>query len=253
MNGFEKHGIGHTSPSQINMWCDCPAAWGARYLFDKKFPFGVAAQVGVRTENVVSKVLMGKSFGDALQEEQNLFRRQNALNTNEKEINRVNDIEYMSLLALDELKPYGEPEFINTLTGHKQQSIEIKCNGADWVLPVMGYLDFVFPKYGLVVDLKTTLRMPSNLSLNHARQGAVYKKAMGNKQMKFLYVTPKKTGWLELEDEKPYLEQIKAVLNRKEKLLRHFAKEDLKNLLPVNMSSFYWNGSENIRKELYGL
>jgi hypothetical protein len=38
-----------------------------------------------------------------------------------------------------------------------------------------------------------------------------------------------------------------------EKFLRAGSKEDIKEVIPVNANSFYWNGSEDIREELYDL
>lgn len=249
MNGFKKHGLTHTSPSSINMWEDCPAAWIAKYLYGKSFSFGVAAQIGVLTEKVVADTLTGaKTHEEALKLAKDEFKRKNALNTSEKDLARIGDIEAMSTLAIEELKQYGEPDF----TEDGQHKIELNCKGDGWELPVIGYTDFVYPKHGLVVDLKTTLRMPSVMSDAHNRQGAIYKKAMGNKAMKFLYVTPKKSCWHEVEDENPWLAQIKAILNRQEKALRLDA-EALKDIMPVSMSSFYWMGDERIRKELYGV
>lgn len=252
MNGFEKHGLNHTSASQINMWEDCPAAWVAKYLYGAKFRFGVAPMIGTLVEKVVSDTLMGSSYENALNEAENEFKRSTALITDKKDRERISDIGLMSALALEELKPYGEPEFIQKINGYEQQKIELICNGATWRIPIIGYLDFVFPKHGLITDLKTTLRMPSTMSAPHCRQGAIYKKASGNKTVKFLYVTPKKTGWHEIENENDWLAEIKVILSRQEKFL-NLDKEMIKDIMPLNMSSFYWNDAQDVRKELYGV
>lgn len=249
MNGFEKYSITHTSPSQINMWEECPAAWLAKYVYGENFSFGVAAQIGVLVEQVVANTITGKMSNEgALEQAKETFRRNNALNTSEKDLKRIDDIELMSNLAIEELKQYGDPDFPES----GQHKIELNCKGDGWDLPVIGYVDFVYPNHGLIVDLKTTLRMPSNMSDAHNRQAAIYKKASGNKAMKFLYVTPKKACWHELEDEKPWLSQIKTILNRQEKALRLDA-DALKDVLPLNLGSFYWNGDESIRKRIYGI
>lgn len=253
MSGFQKHNIGHSSASQINMWEESPAAWVARYLYNKKFHFGVAPQIGILTEDVVADVLCGDSFEVSLGRAKEKFLKDNAFNTSEKDMKRIDDIEAMALQALEYLKPYGEPEFINKLTGREQQKIEIKCNGDGWELPIIGYLDFVYPKEGIIFDLKTTLRCPSSLSGAHARQAAIYRAARGNMAVKFLYVTPKKFNVLELEDYAPVLAEVKTILNRQEKMLRAFNKEELRSCAPLGLSSFFWNGSENIKKELYGV
>lgn len=249
-NGFQKHNQNHSSPSSLNMWIDCPGAWVAKYLYGKQFKFGVAPQIGVLVEKVVANVLLERmTLDDACKEAEGVFNKQNALNTNEKDRARVGDIRAMSELAIEQLLPYGKPDF----NGEEQHKIELICKGDGWELPIIGYLDFFYPKEGLVIDLKTTLRMPSVMSDAHKRQQAIYSKALGNTGVKFLYVTPKKAAILENDNEGDTLAEIKAILNRKEKLLALHDAETLKNIVPVNLSSFYWNGAENIRKELYGI
>ena len=51
-------------------------------------------------------------------------------------------------------------------------------------------IDWRYDDHGLVVDLKTSQRLPSAISLSHARQGAIYARAHGNYGMRFAYVKP---------------------------------------------------------------
>ena len=60
MNGFEMHGIKHSSISQINQWIGCPAAWVANYLFDNKGSPSPAMWRGIFTEQAVSDTITGK-------------------------------------------------------------------------------------------------------------------------------------------------------------------------------------------------
>lgn len=253
MNNFEKHGIDHLSPSSINMYAECAGAWAARYLFGHKFHFGVAAQIGVLTEQVVQDVLLGDSMEDSLERAHKTFNTNNALNTNQKELERISDIKDMANLALAELGQYVEPEFAGgVVNGVEQQKIEINMNFGDWSIPVIGYLDFVYPQHGLIVDLKTTLRMPSEMSMAHKRQAAIYSAAKGNQHVKFLYVTPKKAVWHEVDDIKPVLENTKAIARRMNNFLALDA-DTIKDIVPANASSFYWRGEEAALGELYGL
>lgn len=87
--------------------------------------------------------------------------------------------------AIEALRPLGKPEFLNG----EQQKIQIELVGVR--KPLIGYLDFYYPEKGLIVDLKTTGRMPKQISAAHARQGAVYSAAKSNFQMQFCYVTAK--------------------------------------------------------------
>lgn len=250
-SGFEKHGLKHTSPSQINMWAEDPAAWAARYLFGKQFSFGVAPLIGTLVEKVCADVLCGGDFEKSLEQAENEFKRKTALGSSEKDRERITDIKEMSVNALEVLREYGEPEFVNKLTGREQQKVELKCNGSGWELPVIGFLDFVYPKHNLIIDLKTTLRCPSAISVSHARQGAVYEKAKGM-ECKMLYVTPKKYALYGIDDVGAVLAEIKQILNRQEKFLR-LDKEVIQDIVPINAGSFYWTSDAHIRKELYGV
>lgn len=250
MNGFERHNIKHVSPSSINMWADCSGAWIAKYLYGHKFKFGVAPQIGILVEKVVASALLGKTTLDkAIEMAEADFRKSNALNPSIKDMERIADIRAMSELALAELKQYGEPDF----DGEEQHKIEMTTKGDGWELPIIGYLDFFYPKDGLIIDLKTTLRIPSTMSDAHRRQQAIYSKAKGNVAVKFLYVSPKKTSLLENHDEGESLRQAKAILNRQEKFLRMGDAQTLKDIVPVNTSSFYWNGEERALFELFGI
>lgn len=250
MNGFERHNIKHVSPSSINMWADCSGAWIAKYLYGHKFKFGVAPQIGVLVEKVVASALLGKTTLDkAIEMAEADFRKSNALNPSIKDMERITDIRSMSELALAELKQYGEPDF----NGEEQHKIEMTTKGEGWELPIIGYLDFFYPKDGLVIDLKTTLRIPSTMSDAHRRQQAIYSKAKGNIAVKFLYVSPKKTSLLTNEDEGESLRQAKAILNRQEKFLRMGDADVLKDVVPINSSSFFWNGEESARFKFFGI
>lgn len=253
MNGFEKHGIDHSSPSSLNMWADAPCAWAAKYIYGYKFSFGVAPLIGTLVERVVAETLCGGSYENALSFACDEFKRKTAIAASEKDRARIDDIDAMANLAVRELKQYGEPEFIHTISGREQQRVELICNGLGWKIPVIGYLDFVYPKHGLIIDLKTTLRCPSEISVPHARQAAIYSRAKGNMSCKILYVTPKKTAIFGVDDVGTVLSDVKTILNRQEAFLRALDKDQIKHVIPVNASSFYWSQDSGIRKELYGV
>lgn len=250
-NGFTKHGIDHSSPSAINMWASAPCYWVAKYLHGYKGIFGAAPMAGILVEEAVVNVLArGWTEEKALKEALKSFDKRFAIGATEKDLKRRNAMEGMIGLALDELKEFGEPEFNED---GSQQQINLMCNGDGWKLNIMGYMDLVYPQHGLIVDLKTSFRLPSVMSNEHTRQGAIYRQAMGNQTMKFLYVTAKKSGWLEVEDTKPVLEEIKQLLNRQERFLSLGDKDLLKSIVPVNASSFYWTDEQAERIKLYGV
>ena len=253
MNGFKKHGIDHLSASSINMFANAPCAWVAKYLFGRKFNFALAARAGVLVEDAVANIITdGMAIDDAIDFAVSAYNKQCAIGGSASDIKRGEGISGMIKIAVDELSKYGEPEYGGSVTkGREQKKIEITCKGDGWSIPVIGYLDFDFPAHGLVVDLKTTMAAPSNMSDEHIRQGAIYRFAKGNAAVKFLYVTPKKAVWHEIDEPKPVLEEIKIIATRMERLLRLDA-EQIKDIVPVIASSYYWSGDEAARQELYG-
>lgn len=255
MNGFQRHNIVHSSPSSLNMWASAPCAWVARYLLDQKFKFSNAAKAGSLVEEAIVNIIANgwteeKAISEALKE----YNKSCAFSASDADRKRGDAIPGMITNAVQELSQYGEPEFGTDLVyGKKQKKIEIICNGDDWRLPIVGYLDLYFPKENLVVDIKTSMKLPSCMSSEHMRQGAVYRGAMGNATVKFLYVTGKGYKWHEVENHVPILAEFKEILNRQEKFLKLGNADFLKSIVPVMAGSFYWSGDEALRKEIYNV
>lgn len=255
MNGFEKHGINHSSASSINMYANAPCAWVAKYLFERKFTYGFAARVGNIAEDAVVAVLTGTAdLEGAIEKATEEATKVLSLTPSSADQKRLGAIRGMVTHAVDELAQYGAPDLgsATMIYGKMQHKVELTCNGDGWSLPIIGYLDLYYPDHGLIVDLKTTMRAPSNMSDEHLRQGALYRQAKSNMGVKFLYVTGSKAVWHEVPEPKNILEDVKKILNRQERMLR-LDKEDIKELIPVNTSSYYWTGDEALREELYGL
>jgi len=246
MNGWERHGIKHMSASSLNMWSGSQGAWVAKYLYGRKFPFSVAARAGVLAEDAVVAVLTGRLDKEAaIKEAEKSYNKAIMLDRSDDNVKRGEAIRGFVENALSELEPFGVPEFE---PDGKQKGFSIMCKGDGWELPVIGFIDLDYKDK--IVDLKTTMRAPSSLSSEHARQCALYQKAFG-KETRFLYVTPKKAVWHVCEDMDAVMAEIKTLLNRQEKLLRSFDKEELAKMVDVQPDSFYWGGAETIRKELF--
>ena len=247
MNGFDKHGIKHLSASSINLWTNAPDVWVAQYLFGKRGPMSAAAMRGICTEDAVVAVLQGKNADGALDQALEKFDQSFPIG-DEKTTKERAMIQPCMELAVQELEQYGEPEFPE----EGQEKISITAKTDDYEIPVIGYLDLVFPRHGVVIDLKTTGRCPSVMSAEHQLQRAIYQKAKGNQIVKFLYVTPKKTNLLEDGDPSEILRKTKTQITRMERFLRSGNARDVASVIPVNPNTFYWNGAEEIRQELYG-
>lgn len=253
MNGFAKHGLQHSSASAINMWCDAPHMWVAQYLLNKRGTFSAAAKSGVLVEEAVVNVLArGWTGADAIKSAVDEYNKFTALSCTDSERKRGAGIPEMIELTLATLAPYGTPEFDRDLMGNiKQKKIELTCNGDGWTLPIIGYIDFHYPSKGVVIDLKTTMKMPGEMSDPHKRQACIYQKAFNNQAVSFLYVTPKKVQMFDCGDTGDMLGQVKTILNRQEKFLSCGDADKLREIVPVNTSSYYNDAA--ITKELFGI
>ena len=249
MNGFEKHEIKHLSASSINLWINAPDVWVAGYLFKKRTPMGPAPWRGICVEDAVVSVLTGEQIDDSIKASLDKFDKMHKI-ADESTTKERDMIEPMVRLSVDELVQYGKPEFVDD---GKQEKIEISCGlNDDTIIPIIGYLDLVFPDHGLVIDLKTTNRMPSTMSPEHQLQRAIYSHAMGNSAVKFLYVTPKKTKLLEDGDVSECLAGAKVQIQRLEQFLAHCPdKETAAAIVPHNPNSFYWRNGQSIRAEIF--
>jgi hypothetical protein len=250
MSGFEKHGIDHLSPSSINLWANAPDVWLMSYLYGIRTPMGPAPWRGIVVEEAVVETLMGGSEKDAIQKALDKFDKRFLIGDEATTKERAM-IEPMVQLSVEQLMEFGKPEFPEE---GGQNKISITAKGDGWTVPVIGFLDLVYPQHGVVIDLKTTGRMPSTMSAEHQLQRAIYQKAKGgNQSVKFLYVTPKKAAMLEDGDPTEILAQAKVQITRMEAFLRTLDKETAKAIVPVQPNSFYWKGNEALRKEFYGL
>ena len=251
MNGFEKHNIKHLSNSSISLWENNPAQWVMSYLLKEKRPSSAAMWRGIAVEDGVVVCLNGGTLTDAVAAALARFDKEITFADEKSEKERA-AIAPMLELAVAELEQYGKPSF--SIDGSQQQ-VSITCKGDGWKIPIIGYLDLVYPDHGLVVDLKTTMRLPSTMMQSHKRQRCIYQRCLGgNQQVKFLYVTPKKSGWLEDGDVDAELATVKAHCNRLERFLS--VSDDpkyLASIVPVDPTHFYWSDCIDQRKEIFGI
>jgi hypothetical protein len=84
MNGFKKHGIEHSSVSQINTWETAPSLWIAEKLFEMKRPASPAMWRGICVEDICTAVIgHGQDFDEALKESLRRFDKVFNIKTNE--------------------------------------------------------------------------------------------------------------------------------------------------------------------------
>jgi hypothetical protein len=253
MNGFETHGIEHLSPSQVNKWIEAPSAWVVDKLMRQRFGVGIPAERGKAVESGVAMGLYHPDMpiSDCQARAIDVFELATALMSGLDQTERRNEypkIEAMVEMAVEQLRPLGDPIWPSDT---HQNRVEINCRfqpGDDGTVKIIGFLDFLYDD--LIVDLKTTGRLPTKMSDAHARQASIYARAAG-KPIKFLYISPKNHRWLEPDDIEYHLDAVKAQVSRLERFLS--LSDDAKTLasvVPHNPSSFYWKGNHHLEGEL---
>lgn len=232
------------------------SAWCVRYLINQRFPSGGEAERGKAVEIGVSHGVFTDADDKecvelALETFDRVMQLDDFANKFTKHDEWRDQVIAMVPLALAELRPLGRP----TPPDGGQHEIGIACRfreGEGGTVHIKGFLDFYYKDMPLVVDLKTTGRMPSSFSQAHAIQASIYAKAM-NAPVKFLYVTPKKVAWLEImpDEIENSLATVKDTVKRLERFLS--LSEDGKQLArsaPHDPSSFYWRGADHLLEHI---
>lgn len=244
MNGFEQHGITHLSASSLNVAAQELPLFVMERLLGWRSPTNAAMARGKAAEEGIHAGLLDPSLsleacvGKAL----SAYDTEMRFSGDDKREKERDLIAGYVENGLQELRLYGVP------TGY-QEKISITLD--DVPVPVIGFIDWRFDQHGMVVDLKTTERLPSSISTAHARQGAIYSKAHGNYAMRFAYVKPKAgksdgRSCIVLElDRDTVNAEIAALTNIAQRLNRFLSlskdPRELAGLLIPNYESFYWS------------
>ena len=160
LNGFTRHGIERLSPSQINKFIECPSAYVAQYLLGHRFPSGAPAYRGRAVETGLHRALYGDDLSACIRVAEKQFQEELAEEagptTIEEDVARDKEFDAipdMVTLAADELADFGMPDGKNDAP---QRQVIANAKFDTYSIPIMGYVDFTFSDFDLVVDLKTT-------------------------------------------------------------------------------------------------
>jgi hypothetical protein len=237
-NGFEQHGITHLSASQVNLYLACPSLWVMEKLLKKRGGVGCAAHRGTAAEAGISAGLFDVAMTpeDCLAVSLPIYDRLTALSGDPKRDAERAVIPGMIAQGLS-LREHGLPMRPNEGDQHR---IEIRLEGVS--VPIVGFLDWMYPTE--VLDLKTTLRVPSEMGATHLRQASIYKTAHMDKRVRFFYASDKKSikHTLTREQYDQAVKEITLTAQRMERFLG-LSKDarELAALVPHDSSSFYFN------------
>ena len=250
MNAFERHGVAHLSASSLNTWIAAPSLWVLEKLLKFRGPMGCAAHRGTAVETGVSAGLFdpSRSQADCAADAHAHYDRLTALNSDPKRDGERVVINGMVAQGLA-LREHGAPIAPNGA----QHKVQVSLEGVD--VPFIGYLDWLFADE--VLDLKTTLRVPSVMSAPHLRQASIYKTAHMDRRVRFFYVSDKRSEKHTLTREQ-YDRAMREVTFAAARLERFLALSndplELAQIVPHSSESFYFDGAQTKAKaeEVYG-
>lgn len=251
MSSFETHGISHLSASQINTWINAPSLWVLEKLLGKRGQMGCSAHRGTAAEAGISAGL----FNPAMTQEEcvavamPVYDRLTALSGDPKRDAERAVIPGMITQGL-KLREHGAP--IKPKSGD-QHKIEVRLEGVS--VPIIGYLDWLYAEE--VLDLKTTMRVPSAMSDTHLRQASLYKLAHLDKRVRFFYASDKKSEkhTLTREQYDNAIRQLTCAAMRLERFLGVSKdKMELAAIVPHSSESFYFGDATTKANaiEIYG-
>lgn len=225
------------SPSKLNLFCAQPSMFTLEYILGVKQPVGPAAHRGVAVEDGVTYGLKypGASADDVSHVAIVKYDSLTALSGDPRREKYREPIPDMVATALRHLRRYGAP----TAT---QEAVE--WHPVMLELPIFGYLDYRWDQHGIVADLKTTERMPSEIKIPHARQVSLYA-VSDNMHAHLIYVTPKKLESYLLENIGAHRAALAGIARRVENFLD--LSDDPEYFLTItapDLESFYWNNPE---------
>lgn len=229
---FAKFNIDHLSVSSLALWRNEPARWVAQYLHGIKDASGPSAMRGTAVEAGLNQALAGEDDDKAIAAALDNFDLATAGEiTEELERERRNIPDMVKLVAAN-LRSLGRPMAT-------QRRVERRIPGIE--VPIIGYIDYEWPEY--IVDLKTTLRMPSEPRKDHAVQVVSYGDTL-EKRPGLIYVTPRKIQ--RFAQEHMDLEEARWTLRRSALALRITLavaadREEMTNLVVPRFDDFRWS------------
>jgi hypothetical protein len=246
-DGFRRHNIDHLSASSLNAAATQLPAWIAERLLGHKIPVGAAAHRGSAIEAGVTQGLLFPEYPVA-DCQSHAATQYSALTAFSLDTRREQEREAVTptvAVALAELRQYGVPDMVQT---------RIEKTLYDGLPPLIGFLDYGWTATATVVDLKTSLRLASDISTAHGRQVAGYVHGT-NHTGRICYATKAKCAVYIVDRIDERFNELVEIALRVDRFLGISSDPaELAAMLPVDADHFFWNNPEasRIRREVYG-
>jgi len=248
MNPFETHGIKHLSASSLNTWAAEPALWVLQKLAGKQTPAGFAAHRGTASESGIVSGLLNPDMPivEAQQIALDQFDSLSAMSKNPKAVKERAAIPGIVEQGIKKLRVAGIPDEV-------QQKIEVFL--PDISVPLIGFVDLGWTRHGIRLDVKSKLRMPSDIEQAHRRQVGLYIHGTNNTG-RVAYFPPTQEMVFALEEAPRYVEELRQIAIRMQNFLSlSDDREKLIRSCVPNYNSFYWSDeyTRQMGKEVFGV
>jgi hypothetical protein len=247
MNAFERHGITHLSASSLSVFAAQPALWCMERLMKRRGPVGCAAHRGTAAE---AGIIHGLLKPDAAIEDCQAvalteYDRLTALSGDPRRAKERDAVPAIVATAIPTLREYGIPDGV-------QVRVERTLEGVP--VPFLGFIDVRWSQHGMLLDIKSQLRLSSEISAGHARQVALYAHGT-NDAAGIAYCTPQKIGIYRLEDAASHTAAMANIAKRLEAFLS--MSDDPATLCAAvcpDFDSFYWSDAHTraMGREVFG-
>lgn len=246
-NPFEVHNIGHLSASACNSFVTSPAMFCLERLLGRKSPPNAPMHAGTAGEDGIVHGLknLEAPIEECIAVAEKRFKELMTLNNDERREKYDKVLPNFVKHGVEELRPYGTPS-------GTQGKIEKQLEGV--AVPLIGFYDCYWADHGILVDIKTTLRMPSEIKTNHARQVALYKSTISdNLDARVTYVTGSGVKTYQLENHREHVNALhKIALTMQRFLALSTDPHELCALVCPDYEHFVWSDARAAGKEVWG-
>jgi hypothetical protein len=246
-DAFARHNITHLSASTINTFARQPALFVLEKLLKRRTQVGASAHRGTAAEaGIVHGLLDPRADIEACQAVAvQTFDRLTALSPDPRKTKEREAVPMIVARALPELRLYGVPDMI-------QAKIERELPGVP--VPFVGYIDLGWSEHAITLDIKSQLKLSSEISVDHARQVAIYVHNT-NHEARVAYCTPSKLGIYRLEHAARHIHDTIAVAKTIERFLS--VSDDplvLAGIVCPDLTSFYFSDPNTaaLAREVFG-
>ena len=250
-NPFDTFGIDHLSNSSISLFISNPPKWVLNYLHKIRSLTNPAMLRGTVVDHEI-----GRQEKEPLPIAESIQRAVLEFDTTAKQLKKEKAFEIDDAKELKEkenLAKYLElaiPHYENLGQANYQQKISYE---PEWSpVPIIGYCDFTYQE-GIVRDLKTTAKKPSEIPDSVNRQLSIYSAALDGYAPLVDYVVVNNSRQevitMQVNDVDKWLSQVKGAVISIQNLLSLGELNEITSIMYPDFSKWEWTEYEKIEAE----